>query len=111
MTKETPYNHDAVSEVFFDFKRGLRTKKTATAELVKQGFQPDIAAFLLADMKKVSLTEMQNCCTYSPAISRLAGGRYRKRKARRLACANSPSNVETDNKPEDKICPKPPTTD
>ena len=44
--------HDDVIEVFTDYKTGMRTLATATAEMKKLGFEEGVARALLKAMKR-----------------------------------------------------------
>jgi hypothetical protein len=86
-------NHDDVIEVFTDYKTGMRTLATATAELKKLGFEPGVAQAMLKAMKRDNVIDIRG---YSKEPSQLAEGR-RRWKARG-ACGKAASGVETDNK-------------
>jgi hypothetical protein len=83
--------HDEIIEVFVDFKKGLRTIKTATAEMVKLGFHEGVATALLRDMKKHDVTEIRNK-SYEPEQLR------NSINPRKRGCNQRPSAVDTDNK-------------
>jgi hypothetical protein len=51
--------HDDIIEVFTDYRSGLRTLKTATAEMVKMGFTVDVAQAMLKAMKKENILDIR----------------------------------------------------
>jgi hypothetical protein len=85
--------HDDVIEVFTDYKTGMRTLATATAEMKKLGFEEGVARALLKAMKRDNVIDIRG---YSKEVPRLAEGR--KRWKERGACGKAASGVETDNK-------------
>jgi len=86
-------NHDDVIEVFADYKTGMRTLETATAELKKLGFEAGVARAMLKSMKRENVIDIRG---YSKEPKRLAEGRRRWKE--RGACGKAASGVETDNK-------------
>jgi hypothetical protein len=65
---------DAI-EVFVDYRKGLRNKKTATAELVKKtGLEPHIAEVFLRAMKRDNVTQIRG---YNNTPEQLKRGRER----------------------------------
>ena len=85
--------HDDVIEVFTDYKTGMRTLATATAEMKKLGFEEGVARALLKEMKRDTVINIRG---YSKEPPRLAEGRRLWKE--RGACGKAASNVETDNK-------------
>ena len=86
--------HDDIIEVFTDYRSGLRTLKTATAELVKMGFTVDVAQAMLKAMKKENIIDIRGYSKQPPHL--LKASRILREK--RLGCMQPPSGVETDNK-------------
>jgi hypothetical protein len=93
MTEKTG-DHNDIIEVLADLKRGLRTTKTATAELVKLGFTEDVARALMKSMKKVSTVELQGYSKQTPNQRR----GYLKWRKERFGCSDIVGIVEPDNK-------------
>jgi hypothetical protein len=87
------YNHDDVVEVFTDYKTGMRTLKTATAELMKLGFEHGVAQAILKAMKRENIIDIRG---YSKEPKQLAEGR--RRWAERKACIKDVGEVETEHK-------------
>ena len=86
--------HDDIIEVFTDLNRGLRTVKTATAELVKMGFTADVAKALIKDMRKESIVGIRGYSKQPPHLLKAT----RVRLERHYGCAQPTPRVETDNK-------------
>tara|TARA_R110000868_G_scaffold198328_3_gene444653 strand:+ start:1938 stop:2225 length:288 start_codon:yes stop_codon:yes gene_type:complete len=88
--------HDDIIEVFIDYKKGLRTLKTATAEMVRLGFSADVAYAMLKSMKKHNVIDIRNK-SYQP--TQLTEGKARAKAEReRKTCASDVDGVDTDNK-------------
>ena len=85
-------DHDDINEVFVDYKKGLRTLKTATAEMVRMGFSENVAYAMLKSMKKHNVVDIRNKSYEPPQL--VGTDKSRKRKA----CTDDASGVETDNK-------------
>ena len=83
--------HDDIIEVFVDYKKGLRTIQTATAEMVKMGFTEGVAIALLRDMKRHNVVDIRNK-SYEPERLR------NSINPRKRGCNSRPSAVDTDNK-------------
>lgn len=93
MTKKLS-EHDKLIEVFTDYKNGLRNNKTATAELLKMGFEPNVAYALLKVMRKENVVDIRG---YSKAPKQFQRWRADKEKQQK-PCGKGTSDVETDNK-------------
>lgn len=83
--------HDDIIEVFIDYKKGLRTLKTATAEMVKMGFEEGVARAMLTAMRKHNVTDIRNGSNRPPHLTE-ALEKYHQ------GCRESAGKVETDNK-------------
>lgn len=83
--------HDDIIEVFIDYRKGLRTVHTATAEMVKLGFEEGVARALLSSMRKHNISDIRNGCN-RPQYLTDGLERYHR------ACRENASKVETDNK-------------
>lgn len=83
--------HDEIIEVFIDYKKGLRTQKTATAEMMKLGFEEGVARAMLSAMRKHGIIDIRNG---SNRPQHLTDGLERYHRA----CRENASKVETDNK-------------
>jgi hypothetical protein len=86
--------HDDIIEVFTDYKYGLRTLKTGIAEMVKLGFTEDVAYAMLRAMKKENVIAIRGYSKQPPELVK-ASRIYREK---RFGCAQTPSDVDTDNK-------------
>ena len=86
--------HDDIIEVFTDYRYGLRTLKTATAEMVRMGFTVDVAQAMLKAMKKENIVDIRGYSKQPPHLLKAT----RVRMEKRLGCRQPPSGVETDNK-------------
>jgi hypothetical protein len=86
--------HDDIIEVFTDYRSGLRTMKTATAEMVKMGFTVDVAQAMLKAMKKENIIDIRGYSKQPPHLLKAA----RVLREKRFGCRQPPSGVETDNK-------------
>lgn len=86
--------HDDIIEVFTDYRSGLRTLKTATAEMVKMGFTVDVAQAMLKAMKKENILDIRGYSKQPPNLLKAS----QVLREKRLGCRQSPSRVEIDNK-------------
>jgi hypothetical protein len=86
--------HDDVIEVFTDYKKGLRTLATATAEMKKLGFEEGVARALLKAMRRENVIDIRGYSKQPEHLRRGTETLMRKRGA----CGKAASNVETDNK-------------
>jgi hypothetical protein len=62
--------HDDVIEVFTDYKTGMRTLATATAEMKKLGFEEGVARALLKEMKRDTVINIRGYSKEPPATGR-----------------------------------------
>lgn len=85
-------NHDDVIEVFTDYKTGMRTLATATAEMKKLGFEEGVARALLKAMRRENVIDIRGYSKQPPHLVKATEVRKRN------ACRKAASNVETDNK-------------
>ena len=86
--------HDDVIEVFTDYKTGMRTLATATAEMKKLGFEEGVARALLKAMRRDNVIDIRG---YSKQPEHLRRGTETLRR-KSGACRKAASDVETDNK-------------
>ena len=86
--------HDDIIGVFKDYRYGLGTLKTATAEMVRMGFTVDVAQAMLKAMKKENIVDIRGYSKQPPHLLKAT----RVRMEKRLGCMQPPSGVETDNK-------------
>ena len=84
--------HDDVIEVFTDYKTGMRTLATATAEMKKLGFEEGVARALLKAMKRDNVIDIRGYSKQPPNLVKATEVR------KRGACGKAASGVETDNK-------------
>jgi hypothetical protein len=83
--------HDDIIEVFIDYKKGLRTRKTAVAEMIRLGFEEGVAQAMLSAMRKHGVADIRNG---SNRPQHLTDGLEKYHKA----CRENASKVSTDNK-------------
>lgn len=74
MAKPKPKDIDIEKtiEVFIDYRKGMRNKRTALEALIKEtGLEPEVAKVFLAAMKRENVTSIRG---YSKAQKKKEGG-------------------------------------